>query len=62
MGSHGGLGGPQQRGFVVHPRELAFPDEVVGAETLHRVFRGWLTELGHPEPAGAGASVSEVVA
>jgi len=62
VGSHGGLGGPQQRGFVVHPRELAFPDEVVGAETLHRVFRGWLTELGHPEPAGAGASVSEVVA
>ncbi|QKV75932.1 phage holin family protein [Amycolatopsis sp. Hca4] len=62
VGSHGGLGGPQQRGFVVHPRELAFPEEVVGAEALHRVFRGWLTELGHPEPAGAGASVPEVVA
>ncbi|MDS0139162.1 MULTISPECIES: phage holin family protein [unclassified Amycolatopsis] len=61
VGSHGGLGGPQQRGFVVHPRELAFPGEVVGAEALHRVFRGWLTELGHPEPADAGASVSEVV-
>ncbi|WP_329051473.1 phage holin family protein [Amycolatopsis sp. NBC_01488] len=59
VGSHGGLGGPQQRGFVVHPRELPPLGEVVGAEALHRVFRGWLTELGHPEPAAA--RVSEVV-
>ncbi|HEY3466949.1 MAG TPA: phage holin family protein, partial [Amycolatopsis sp.] len=46
VGSHGGLGGPQQRGFVVHPREFAPLGEVVGAEALHRVFRGWLTDLG----------------
>ncbi|WP_410594447.1 phage holin family protein [Amycolatopsis sp. lyj-23] len=58
VGSHGGLGGPQQRGFVVHPRELAFPGEVVGAEALHRVFRGWLAELGHPAPS---PEISEVV-
>jgi uncharacterized membrane protein YvlD (DUF360 family) len=61
VGSHGGLGGPQQRGFVVHPRELAFPGEIVGAEALHRVFRGWLTDLGHPEPAPVEAPVPEVV-
>nr|WP_166640371.1 phage holin family protein [Amycolatopsis sp. SID8362] len=59
VGSHGGLGGPQQRGFVVHPREFGFPGEVVGAEALHRVFRGWLTDLGHPAPVSP--AVSEVV-
>ncbi|WP_409331748.1 phage holin family protein [Trujillonella humicola] len=57
VGSHGGLGGPQQHAFLVHPREFAPPGEVVGAEQLHRVFRGWLTDLGHPEPDGAGADV-----
>ncbi|WP_448625876.1 phage holin family protein [Geodermatophilus sp. URMC 64] len=57
VGSHGGLGGPQQRGFVVHPRSFAAPGDVVGAERLHRVFRGWLTDLGHPEPTGEGATV-----
>jgi len=51
VGSHGGLGGPQQRGFLVHPRSFAPPGEVVGAEELHRVFRNWLTDLGHPLPA-----------
>src|SRR6185312_8121373 len=61
VGSHGGLGGPQQRGFVVHPRGFAPPGEVVGAEELHRVFRGWLTDLGHPAPSlapSAHASLS----
>jgi hypothetical protein len=55
VGSHGGLGGPQQHGFLVHPRSFAPPGEVVGAEHLHRVFRGWLTDLGHSEPTGEGA-------
>ncbi|MEV4148037.1 phage holin family protein [Amycolatopsis sp. NPDC049691] len=59
VGSHGGLGGPQQRGFVVHPREFAPLGEVVGAEALHQVFRGWLTDLGHPSPVPD--AVSEVV-
>jgi uncharacterized membrane protein YvlD (DUF360 family) len=52
VGSHGALGGPQQRGFLVHPRAFGDPGEVVGAEHLHRVLRGWLTGLGHPEPVG----------
>jgi hypothetical protein len=50
VGSHGGLGGAQQRGFLLYPRSFATPGEVVGAEHLHRVLRGWLTDLGHPEP------------
>ena len=28
--------------------------EIVGAEQLHRVLRGWLTDLGHPEPDRRG--------
>jgi uncharacterized membrane protein YvlD (DUF360 family) len=51
VGSHGGLGGPQSRGFVLYPAELPAPAEIVGAEALHRVLRGWLTHLGQPEPA-----------
>ncbi len=59
VGSHGGLGGPQQRGFLAHPASWAAPGEIVGAEHLHRVLRGWLTDLGHPEPTGEGAAVGE---
>jgi hypothetical protein len=48
VGSHGGLGGTQSFPFVLHPSELAWPeDEVVGAERVHRIFRGWLARLGH---------------
>ncbi|MFW3172552.1 phage holin family protein [Geodermatophilus sp. CPCC 206100] len=57
VGSHGGLGGPQQHAFLLHPRSFRPPGEVVGAEQLHRVLRGWLTDLGHPEPTGEGAAV-----
>ncbi|RBY84485.1 phage holin family protein [Blastococcus sp. TF02A-30] len=59
VGSHGGLGGPQQHGFLTHPAAWADPGEIVGAEHLHRVLRGWLTDLGHPEPTGDGAAVGE---
>ncbi|MCU1664199.1 MAG: rane protein of unknown function [Pseudonocardia sp.] len=51
VGSHGGMGGPQSRGFLLHPADLTAPGEIVGAEALHRVLRGWLTDLGQPEPA-----------
>jgi hypothetical protein len=50
VGSHGGLGGAQTRGFLLHPTELPPPGEIVGAEALHGLLRGWLTHLGHPEP------------
>jgi len=61
VGSHGGLGGTQCFPFVLHPAELEWPaDEVVGAEGVHRIFRGWLTQLGHAdyesETASPGAS------
>jgi uncharacterized membrane protein YvlD (DUF360 family) len=48
VGSHGGMGGTQSHPFVLHPAELAWPDEpVVGAERVHRILRGWLAALGH---------------
>jgi uncharacterized membrane protein YvlD (DUF360 family) len=50
VGSHGGLGGGQSRGFLVYPADLPAPGEIVGAERLHQVVRGWLTHLGHPVP------------
>ena len=52
VGSHGGLGGAQAHPFVLHPADLELPDEeLVGAEAVHRLFRGWLAQLGHPEYA-----------
>ena len=48
VGSHGGMGGEQAFPFVLAPADLAVPeDEVIGAEAMHQVFRGWLRELGH---------------
>ena len=52
VGSHGGMGGTQAYPFLLHPVELALPDEqLVGAEAVHRELRRWLVQLGHPEYA-----------
>lgn len=49
VGSHGGLGGPQSRPFLLHPRELPVPPGVLtGAEAVHAVLRAWI------EAGGAG--------
>ena len=56
VGSHGGMGGPQSRGFLIYPAALPAPDEIVGAEALHRVLRGWLTFLGHADPTEVAES------
>ena len=45
---HGGLGGWQDRGMVVHPVDFEMPEEmVVGADALHRVLVSWLEAFGH---------------
>ncbi|WP_370615978.1 alkaline phosphatase family protein [Mumia qirimensis] len=47
VGSHGGLGGWQDRAVLVAPADLAAPPtEILGADALHRVLRGWRDELG----------------
>ncbi len=48
VGSHGGLGGWQDRAFVLVPPDLPFPsDRVVGADALHRALCAVLRHLGH---------------
>jgi uncharacterized membrane protein YvlD (DUF360 family) len=48
VGSHGGMGGAQSYPFVLFPRSFGYPPApVVGAESMHRVMRGWLAALGH---------------
>jgi len=48
VGCHGGLGGWQDRAFVLVPADLPFPREpVVGADSLHVALRGILRHLGH---------------
>ncbi|EST38236.1 hypothetical protein N566_08570 [Streptomycetaceae bacterium MP113-05] len=47
IGSHGGLGGEQNRAFLLSPLTLSAPvvsDELVGAEQIHLVLRRWLRE------------------
>ncbi|KRV51229.1 hypothetical protein AQ490_00155 [Wenjunlia vitaminophila] len=49
VGSHGGLGGAQGEPFLLHPAELPVPaGELVGAEELHEVLRGWLSDPAAP--------------
>jgi hypothetical protein len=43
VGSHGGLGGPQSRPFLLYPASLELHEpEIVGAEALHRQLRRWM--------------------
>ena len=50
VGSHGGLGGPQGRAFVLYPHGWERPNgALVGAEALHTQLRRWLATLGHEE-------------
>lgn len=43
---HGGMGGPQNHAFVLHPVELSAGDEpIVTAVGLHRVLRGWRSQV-----------------
>ncbi len=64
VGCHGGLGGWQDRAFVVVPKDLPFPSTtVVGADSLHVAFRTILRHLGHrrdvpDEPATASPVAS----
>ncbi|WP_433829882.1 phage holin family protein [Actinoplanes sp. CA-015351] len=47
IGCHGGLGGWQNRPVLIHPRSWRTPAELVGADAVHRLLRGWLAGT-HP--------------
>jgi hypothetical protein len=56
LGSHGGLGGPQTRPFLLYPSELPPPElPIVGAEALHRVLKAWL-----PGAGGDGTKIADI--
>ncbi len=62
VGSHGGLGGEQNRAFLLAPRVLSVPvefGELHGAEQVHRVLRRWLCETRAPEIAVSGRRPQE---
>jgi hypothetical protein len=48
VGSHGGMGGPQQYPFLLVPVELEPVDGLLlGPGAVHRQMRRWLASLGH---------------
>jgi uncharacterized membrane protein YvlD (DUF360 family) len=48
VGSHGGMGGPQQYPFVLVPDAFARPGHLLlGPGTVHNWMRRWLADLGH---------------
>jgi len=68
---HGGLGGPQTRPFILHPRALPAPEEqIVGAAGVHDLLLDWRESLQNgastttpaqiapPEAAGASTHSS----
>src|SRR6187401_1918761 len=47
IGSHGGLGGPQTEPFILHPTEWTLDEDVpLGAPTIYRNIRRWLSSIG----------------
>lgn len=66
IGSHGGLGGEQTRPFLLSPLALgpAVPEgtELVGAEQVHRVLKGWLHRSAGPAGQEPGPEPDDPVA
>ncbi|MGI9252979.1 MAG: alkaline phosphatase family protein [Thermomicrobiales bacterium] len=54
VGNHGGLGGWQQRPFVLHPARFAAPDApIVGTSELHALLKTWVASAQGEDPAAA---------
>ena len=71
IGSHGGLGGPQNEPFILHPIDWELDEDVpLGAPAIYRNIRRWLGSIGiqlgkapvpapvAPEPEVAAATSS----
>ncbi len=41
IGSHGGLGGAQTKGLLLHPSDWQLDEEIVGAPAVYRQIRRW---------------------
>ena len=52
IGFHGGLGGKQAEPFLLSPQSFPLPEgPIVGAETIHGIFKSWLQEAASPDAA-----------
>jgi uncharacterized membrane protein YvlD (DUF360 family) len=59
IGSHGGMGGPQQYPFFLAPAEFALPDHLLlGPGTVHDWMRRWLADLGQEAYADERAAAA----
>ncbi len=45
IGFHGGMGGMQTQPFILHPADLPASDELVGAASVYRLCKSWVSEL-----------------
>ncbi|HEX5040705.1 MAG TPA: phage holin family protein [Candidatus Limnocylindria bacterium] len=60
IGSHGGLGGPQNQPFILYPVEWELDEEVpVSAPAIYRNIRRWLESIQIPLGKPADASAAE---
>jgi hypothetical protein len=60
VGCHGGLGGWQTDAVLVHPARWNVDQPLIGANAVHDVLIGWLTELGQRTPAEASIRVDRL--
>lgn len=59
IGSHGGMGGPQQYPFVLVPDGFALPDHLLlGPGTVHNWMRRWLADVGQDAYADERAALA----
>ena len=49
IGFHGGLGGTQTSPFLLHPAELEVDGDLIGAASVYRACKGWLSEVQNIE-------------
>jgi hypothetical protein len=43
---HGGLGGPQNHPFILHPVQMTYDGTpVIGAESVHHLLRSWREQV-----------------
>jgi hypothetical protein len=57
-GSHGGLGGWQNRPFLAYPAQWPIAAELIGADAVHDQLLAWRDRLGHDrrDPDGTAAT------
>ncbi|HEY8199563.1 MAG TPA: hypothetical protein VIF44_07290, partial [Candidatus Limnocylindrales bacterium] len=63
IGSHGGLGGWQTKGLILHPGDWRMETEpLMGAPAVYRQLRTWIETTGHKlgsPPAGAAPAIAD---